>query len=291
MPGIFKFMVTVEGEVDMSSKNGSGSKKGEGEVIVVTSGKGGVGKTTTTASLGAALALRGKRVLVVDGDIGLRNLDVILGLENRIVFNLVDVAKGVCKASQAIIKSKKSNNLFLLPASQTDDKDVVTEEEVKTALEQFRREYHFILVDSPAGIEQGFRNACAAADRALIVTTPEVPAVRDADRVIGLLSARGIEAQLIINRIDYNLVRKGDMLSVEDVQEILGIELVGVIERDENVIIAANCGEPVVYNQKSRAGEAFNKIAGRLCGESIPMEGQANGSFWDRLTRRLGVSS
>lgn len=274
----------------MSSKNGSGSKKGEGEVLVVTSGKGGVGKTTTTASLGAALALRGKRVLVVDGDIGLRNLDVILGLENRIVFNLVDVAKGVCKASQAIIKSKKSNNLFLLPASQTDDKDVVTEEEVKAALEQFRREYHFILVDSPAGIEQGFRNACAAADRALIVTTPEVPAVRDADRVIGLLSARGIEAQLIINRIDYNLVKRGDMLSVEDVQEILGIELVGVIERDENVIIAANCGEPVVYNQKSRAGEAFNKIAARLCGESIPLEGQTPNTFWDRLTRRLGVS-
>ncbi|MBX7145107.1 MAG: septum site-determining protein MinD [Oligoflexia bacterium] len=273
----------------MSSKNGASNKKSEGEVIVITSGKGGVGKTTTTASLGAALALRGKRVLVVDGDIGLRNLDVILGLENRIVFNLVDVAKGVCKANQAIIKSKKSNNLFLLPASQTDDKDVVNEEEIRNVLEQFKREYHFILVDSPAGIEQGFRNACAAADRALIVTTPEIPAVRDADRVIGLLSARGVEAQLIVNRIDYNLVKKGDMLSVKDVQEILGIELVGVIEKDENVIIAANCGEPVVYNQKSRAGNAFSDIAARLCGESLPINSDVEESFWDRLTRRLGV--
>lgn len=275
----------------MSGKNGTGSKKSEGEVIVVTSGKGGVGKTTTTASLGAALALKGKRVLVVDADIGLRNLDVILGLENRIVFNLVDVAKNVCKASQAVIKSKKSNNLFLLPASQTDDKDVVTEEEVKRALDQFRREYHFILVDSPAGIEQGFKNACAAADRALIVTTPEVPAIRDADRVIGLLSARGIEANLIVNRIDYNMVRRGDMLSVADVQDILGIDLIGVIEKDESVIVAANCGEPVVYNPKSKAGEAFNKIAARLCGENLPVETSGAGSLWDRIGRRLGMAS
>lgn len=275
----------------MSGKNGTGAKKNEGEIIVVTSGKGGVGKTTTTASLGAALALKGKRVLVVDADIGLRNLDVILGLENRIVFNLVDVAKNVCKPAQAVIKSKKSNNLFLLPASQTDDKDVVTEEEVKQVLDQFRREYHFILVDSPAGIEQGFRNACAAADKALIVTTPEIPAIRDADRVIGLLSAKGVEPSLIINRIDYNMVRRGDMLSVADVQDILGIDLVGVIERDESVIVAANCGEPVVYNPKSKAGESFNRIASRLCGETIPMETGAPQSFWDRITRRLGVAS
>jgi septum site-determining protein MinD len=239
--------------------------------------------------LGAALALKGKRTLVVDADIGLRNLDVIMGLENRIVFNLVDVAKNACKPSQAIIKSKKSNNLFLLPASQTDDKDVVDENEVRSALNQFRREFHFILVDSPAGIEQGFKNACAAADRALIVTTPEVSAIRDADRVVGLLTARGIEPSLIINRIDFDMVRRGDMLSVEDVQDILGIELVGVIERDEQVIVAANTGEPVVYNPKSRAGEAFGRIASRLCGEAVPFPKFGATSLWERLSRRLSA--
>lgn len=272
----------------MSAINGSG-KKSQGEVIVVTSGKGGVGKTTTTASLGAALALKGKRTLVVDADIGLRNLDVILGLENRIVFNLVDVAKNVCKPSQAIIKSKKSNNLFLLPASQTDDKDAIDENEVRFALDQFRREFHYILVDSPAGIEQGFRNACAGADSALVVTTPEIPAIRDADRVVGLLASKGIGTSLIINRIDYDMVRRGDMLSVQDVQDILGIDLMGVIERDESIIVAANCGEPVVYNQKSRAGQAFSRIAARVCGENVPFP-DFNTSLWGRLGRRLGVA-
>ncbi len=268
----------------MSLKNGN-SAKNLGEVIVVTSGKGGVGKTTTTASIGAALAVRGKRVLVVDADIGLRNLDVILGLENRIVFNLVDVAKKLCKPQQAIIKSKKSNNLFLLPASQTDEKDVVDENEVRAALDQFRREFNFIIVDSPAGIEQGFKNACAAADKALVVTTPEVPAIRDADRVVGLLTSRGIEPHLLINRLDQNMVRRGDMLSIEDVQDILGIDLIGVIERDENVIVSANCGEPVVYNQKSKAGAAFSRIAGRLCGEQIPIPDFAGNGLWGRLGR------
>ena len=269
----------------------AGAKRDNGEVIVVTSGKGGVGKTTTTASLGAALALRGKRTLVIDADIGLRNLDVILGLENRIVFNLVDVAKNVCKSSQAIIKSKKSNNLYLLPASQTDDKDVVNEDEIRAAIDQFRREFHFILVDSPAGIEQGFRNACAAADRAIIVTTPEVAAIRDADRVVGLLSARGVEAQLIVNRIDMNMVRKGDMLSVQDVQDIIGIELLGIVERDESIIIAANTGEPVSYNPRSKAGQAFNRIAARLCGEQVPADDVSGDGLWSWIGRRLGVAS
>lgn len=271
----------------MSSKNGAGAKKTGGQIFVVTSGKGGVGKTTTTASLGAALALRGQRTLVVDADIGLRNLDVILGLENRIVFNLVDVAKNACKPSQAIIKSKKSNNLYLLPASQTDDKDVVSEEEVKAVLEQYRREFHFILVDSPAGIEQGFRNACAGADSALIVTTPEVSAIRDADRVIGLLTARSIEPKLIINRIDPELVKKGDMLSVKDVQEILGIDLIGVIERDDQIIVAANYGEPCVYNPKSKAGISYQNIASRMMGEQVPIEDLHGGSLWDKI-KRLG---
>jgi septum site-determining protein MinD len=275
----------------MNSKSGtSAGKKDLGEVIVITSGKGGVGKTTTTASLGAALALRGQRVLVVDADIGLRNLDVILGLENRIVFNVVDVAKKICKPSQAIIKSKRSNNLYLLPASQTDDKDVIDEAEIRFVLEQFRREFHYILVDSPAGIEQGFRNACAGAESAIVVTTPEVSAIRDADRVVGLLSSKGIEARLIINRIDFDMVRRGDMLSVRDVQDILGVEILGVIERDEQIIVAANTGEPVVYNPKSKAGQAFTRIAGRLCGEQIPIPNFTGGSIWSRLTRRLGVA-
>lgn len=275
----------------MNSRSGAaGSNKDLGEVIVITSGKGGVGKTTTTASLGAALALRGKRVLVVDADIGLRNLDVILGLENRIVFNVVDVAKKICKPSQAIIKSKRSNNLYLLPASQTDDKDVIDEAEIRFVLEQFRREFHYILVDSPAGIEQGFRNACAGAESAIVVTTPEVSAIRDADRVVGLLSSKGIEARLIINRIDFDMVRRGDMLSVRDVQDILGVEILGVIERDEQIIVAANTGEPVVYNPKSKAGQAFTRIAGRVCGEQIPIPNFGGGSIWSRLTRRLGVA-
>ncbi len=276
----------------MNNRTGSpGANKDLGEVIVITSGKGGVGKTTTTASLGAALALRGKRVLVVDADIGLRNLDVILGLENRIVFNVVDVAKKICKPAQAIIKSKRSNNLYLLPASQTDDKDVIDEAEIRFVLEQFRREFHYILVDSPAGIEQGFRNACAGAESAIVVTTPEVSAIRDADRVVGLLSSKGIEARLIINRIDFDMVRRGDMLSVRDVQDILGVEILGVIERDEQIIVAANTGEPVVYNPKSKAGQAFTRIAGRVCGEQIPIPNFGGGSIWSRLTRRLGVAS
>jgi septum site-determining protein MinD len=270
--------------------NGSG-KKDLGEVIVITSGKGGVGKTTTTASLGAALALRGQRVLVVDADIGLRNLDMMLGLENRIVFNVVDVAKKICKPAQAIIKSKKSNNLYLLPASQTDDKDVVDEAEVRYVLDQFRREFHYILVDSPAGIEQGFRNACAGSDSAIVVTTPEVSAIRDADRVVGLLSSKGIEARLIINRIDFEMVRRGDMLSVRDVQDILGIEILGVVERDDQIISAANCGEPVVYNQKSKAGQAFTRIAARVCGEQIAIPSFDGGSLWSRITKKLGVNA
>lgn len=264
-------------------------KKNECRVIVVTSGKGGVGKTTTTATLGAALALKGKRTLVIDADIGLRNLDVILGLENRIVFNLVDVSKGSCKPSQAIIKSRKSNNLYLLPASQTDDKDVVNEEDFTRVIDFYKREFHYILIDSPAGIEQGFKNAAAGADSALVVTTPEVSAIRDADRVIGLLAARNIETLLVVNRIDVDLVRRGDMLSIPDVEEILGIDLIGVVEKDDAVVIAANCGIPAVYNPKSKAGQSFDRVAKRLCGEDIPIEDPMARGFWQRISRRLGV--
>ncbi len=263
-----------------------------GKAIVITSGKGGVGKTTATASLGAALALKGKRVLVVDADIGLRNLDVIMGLENRIVFTLVDVIKGVCKPQQAIIKSKRSNNLFLLPASQTDDKDVVSSQEVQEMIGKFKQEFHFILIDSPAGIEQGFRNACAGADEAIVVTTPEVAAIRDADRVIGLLAAQGLEAQLVINRVDRDMVRRGDMLSPQDVVEILGVEHIGLVMRDNDVVVAANTGEPVVYNPKSAAGRSFMAIAERMTGSesSIP-ELDLGMSVWAKLGRRFRAAA
>lgn len=259
-----------------------------GRAIVITSGKGGVGKTTTTANLGAALALKGKRVLVVDADIGLRNLDVIMGLENRIVFNLVDVIKGVCKPQQAIIKSKKSNNLFLLPASQTDDKDVVTPGEMGDLIRKFKQEFHFILIDSPAGIEQGFRNACAGADEAIIVTTPEVAAVRDADRVIGLLTAQGLEPSLIINRIDRDMVRRGDMMSPQDVLDILGIQQMGLILRDNDIVVSANTGEPIVYNDRAKAARSFLTIADRMIGTDVPVEElDLNLSIWARLGKRL----
>lgn len=259
-----------------------------GRAIVVTSGKGGVGKTTTTANLGAALAIKGKRVLVIDADIGLRNLDVIMGLENRIVFTLVDVVKGVCKPQQAVIKSKRSNNLFLLPASQTDDKDVVSPTEFAELVKQYKQEFHFILIDSPAGIEQGFKNACAGADEAVIVTTPEVAAIRDADRVIGLLDSMQIKPHLIINRIDRDMVRKGDMLSPKDVIEILGVDQLGLVSRDNEVVISANTGEPVVYNPKSKAGQSFLRIADRITGVNLPEDDlNLDLGFLARLGRRL----
>ena len=259
-----------------------------GKAIVVTSGKGGVGKTTTTANLGAALALKGKRVLVIDADIGLRNLDVIMGLENRIVFNIVDVIKGVCKPQQAVIKSKRSNNLFLLPASQTDDKNVVSTEEMKELINKYKSEYHFVLIDCPAGIEQGFKNACAAADQAIVVTTPEVAAIRDADRVVGLLAAESIEPLLLINRVDRDMVRRGDMLSPQDVIDILGIEQIGLVFRDNDIVVSANSGDPVVYNPKSKAGKAFVDIAERISGANIPIaELDIGTSLWARLGRKL----
>jgi septum site-determining protein MinD len=269
----------------MSKNNGTSGC----EVFVVTSGKGGVGKTTTTATLGSALALLGQRTLVIDADIGLRNLDVILGLENRIVFDLVDVAKEKCKPAQALIKSKKSANLYLLPASQTDDKDVIDEQQFCEILDHYKSQFRFILIDSPAGIEQGFRNAASGVDRAIIVTTPEVSAIRDADRVIGLLAARGIDASLVVNRLDADMVRRGDMLSLKDVQDILGIDIIGVVERDESVIVAANNGEPVVFDSKSRAGRSFEKIAKRLMGEDIPIENPVTPTFWQRISRSFGV--
>jgi septum site-determining protein MinD len=217
------------------------------EVIVITSGKGGVGKTTTTANIGIGLAKLGKKVLVIDTDLGLRNLDVVLGLENRIVYNLVDVIEGKCRPKQAIIKDKRFQDLYLLPSAQTKDKSSVSPEQMKKLTEDLREDYDFVLLDCPAGIEQGFQNAIAGADKAIVVTTPEVSSIRDADRIIGLLEGSGLrDNQLVINRLRVDMVKKGDMMSVEDVTEILAIDLLGVIPDDESVVIATNQGEPVV---------------------------------------------
>ena len=240
------------------------------EVIVITSGKGGVGKTTTTANIGIGLAKLGKKVLVIDTDLGLRNLDVVLGLENRIVYNLVDVIEGKCRPKQAIIKDKRFQDLYLLPSAQTKDKSSVSPEQMKKLTEDLREDYDFVLLDCPAGIEQGFQNAIAGADKAIVVTTPEVSSIRDADRIIGLLEASGIrDNQLVINRLRVDMVKKGDMMSVEDVVEILAVNLIGSILDDEQIVIAANQGEPF-SGRNSQAEEEYRNICRRLLGEEVP---------------------
>ena len=242
-----------------------------GEVIVVTSGKGGVGKTTTTANLGTGLAMEGKKVVLIDTDIGLRNLDVVMGLENRIVYNLVDVIENNCRIKQALIKDKRHQNLFLLPSAQTKDKTAVSPEQMKKLADELRNEYDYIIMDCPAGIEQGFKNAIAAADRAIVVTTPEVSAIRDADRVIGLLEANEIDKiDLIINRIRYDMVKKGDMMSVDDVVDILAVNLLGVIPDDEQIVISTNKGEPLA-GSNTISGNAYIDICRRILGDSIPL--------------------
>lgn len=241
-----------------------------GEVIVVTSGKGGVGKTTTVANIGTGLAMLDKRTVVVDTDIGLRNLDVTLGLENRIVYNLVDVINGKCRLKQALIKDKRHPELYLLPSAQTKDKSAVSPEQMIKLTEELREEFDFVLLDCPAGIEQGFRNAIAGADKALVVTTPEVSAIRDADRIIGLLEADGIQdIHLIINRLRPDMIARGDMMSVEDVVEILAVNLIGSILDDEQIVIAANQGEPF-SGRNSQAEEEYRNICRRLLGEEVP---------------------
>lgn len=240
------------------------------EVIVITSGKGGVGKTTTTANVGTGLAQLNKKVVLIDTDIGLRNLDVVMGLENRIVYNLVDVVEGNCRIKQALIKDKKYPNLALLPSAQTRDKSSVTPEQMKKLVEELREEFDYILLDCPAGIEQGFQNAIAGADRAIVVTTPEVSAIRDADRIIGLLEANEIkQTQLIVNRLRMDMVKRGDMMTVEDVCEILAINLLGVVPDDEQIVVSTNQGEPLVGSD-SLAGKAYANICKRITGEDVP---------------------
>lgn len=243
-----------------------------GEVIVITSGKGGVGKTTTTANLGTGIALQGKKVVLIDTDIGLRNLDVVMGLENRIVYDIVDVIEGACRLKQALIKDKRFDGLYLLPAAQTRDKNSITPQQMMTLCEDLKKEFDYIIVDCPAGIEQGFKNAIAGADRALVITTPEVSAVRDADRIIGLLEANEIRnPQLIVNRVRNDMVKRGDMMSIEDIIDILAIGLIGVVPDDENIIISTNRGEPAVNDNKSTAGQAYRNITRRIIGEDVPL--------------------
>lgn len=242
-----------------------------GEVIVITSGKGGVGKTTSTANIGSGLAALNKKVVLIDTDIGLRNLDVVLGLENRIVYNLVDVVEGNCRLKQALIHDKKYSELYLLPSAQTRDKTSVTPEQMIKLTDELREEFDYVILDCPAGIEQGFQNAIAGADRAIIITTPEVSAIRDADRIIGLLEASEMKkTELVVNRIRMDMVKRGDMMSVEDVVDILSVDLLGAVPDDEEVVVATNQGQPLVGNG-SMAGTAYANICKRIIGEEVPL--------------------
>jgi septum site-determining protein MinD len=257
------------------------------KVITVASGKGGVGKTTSVANIAVALALRGQKVTCIDGDIGLRNLDVILGLENRIVYDLVDVIEGRCRLRQAMIRDKRLPELYLIPAAQTRDKTAVSPSDMVHLCDELRQEVDWIIIDSPAGIERGFKNAIAAADRVLVMTNPEVSAVRDADRVIGILDAeeKG-PAALVINRLDLAMVKRGDMLSVEDVLDLLAVELIGIVPEDENVIVASNKGQPLALDAKTKAGQAFQNIARRLMGEQVPFLDLGSQNLFQRLLGR-----
>ena len=241
-----------------------------GIAIVVTSGKGGVGKTTTSANLGTGLAILGNSVVVLDADIGLRNLDVVMGLENRIVYDLVDVVEKNCRLKQALIKDKRYERLYLLPAAQTKDKTAVKPEQMVELIGELKKEFDYIIIDSPAGIEQGFQYSVAGADQAIIVTTPEISAVRDADRVIGILEAGELHnPRLIINRIRPEMVKRGDMMTIDDIIDILAIDLLGIVPDDESIVISTNKGEPVVIDEKSRAGQAYRNITRRIVGEEV----------------------
>lgn len=241
------------------------------EVIVITSGKGGVGKTTTSANVGTGLAILGYRVALIDTDIGLRNLDVVMGLENRIVYNLVDVVEGNCRIKQALIKDKRYPNLYLLPSAQTRDKNSVNPGQMKKLVDDLREEFDYILLDCPAGIERGFQNAVVGADRALVVTTPEVSAIRDADRIIGLLEADGMDGiDLIVNRIRMDMVKRGDMMSLNDVIDILAVDIIGAVPDDEEIVISTNQGEPLA-GSNSLAGQAYMNICRRIVGEQLPL--------------------
>lgn len=254
-----------------------------GTSLVITSGKGGVGKTTTSANIGTGLAMLGQSVVVIDADIGLRNLDVVMGLENRIVYDIVDVVEKNCRLKQALIKDKRYEKLYLLPAAQTRDKSAISPEQMLELVNELKKSHDFIIVDSPAGIEQGFQNSIAGSDMAIIVTTPEISAVRDADRVIGILEAKGLHnPKVIINRIRTDMVKRGDMMSIEDIIDILAIDLLGTVPDDEAIVISTNRGEPVVIDDNAKSGKAFRNITHRLMGEEVEfldLEASEEGKF------------
>lgn len=264
-----------------------------GEVIVITSGKGGVGKTTTTANIGTGLALAGHKVVLIDTDIGLRNLDVVMGLENRIVYDLVDVVEGFCRVKQALIKDKRYEGLYLLPAAQTRDKSAVTPQQMMKLCGELKNEYDYIIVDCPAGIEQGFKNAIAGADKAIVITTPEVSAVRDADRIVGLLEANELtNPKLLINRMRIDMVKRGDMMSIDDIIDILAIGLIGVVPDDEKIVISTNRGEPAINDEKSLAGQAYRNIVQRIEGEDVPfINFDADQGFMLKLKKLFGLKA
>ena len=260
-----------------------------GRAIVITSGKGGVGKTTTTSNLGAALAQLGYSVVLVDADTGLRNLDVVMGLENRIVYHSVDVIRGKGALAKALIKDRRIEGLWLLPASQTDDKDAVTPDDMRALVLELKNTHDFVLIDCPAGIEQGFKNAIAGADEAVVVATPEVSSIRDADRVVGLLAQADVPARLVVNRISASLVKRGDMLSQSDVIEILALEMIGAIPLDDQVIATTNKGVPAVLEGKSLAAKEFVRIAKKLAGHEV--EDKEAIGFFTRIGRALGLAA
>ncbi|GLV13793.1 site-determining protein [Alicyclobacillus hesperidum] len=261
-----------------------------GSVIVVTSGKGGVGKTTTTANMSTALALLGKKVCIVDADIGLRNLDVVMGLENRIIYDIVDVANGDCRLEQALIRDKRFEHLTLLPAAQTKDKRALTEAKMVDLVGQLKVNYDYVVIDCPAGIEEGFKVAVAPADSAIVVTTPENTAVRDADRVIGLLERDKVgDPRLIVNRIRPDMVKRGEMLDIDEIVQMLGCDLLGVVPDDEAVIRNANRGEPIVIQPNTPASLAYRNIARRILGESVPlMQLEEKSGLWGRVRKLIG---
>ncbi len=257
-----------------------------GKVIVVTSGKGGVGKTTTVANIGTTLAKKKHSVVMIDADIGLRNLDVVMGLENRIVYNLVDIIEGKCRKQQAMIRDRKLTDLYIIPSAQSREKNAVQPEQMKELCAELAEEFEYVIIDCPAGIEQGFRNAVAGAQTAVVVTTPEVSAIRDADRVIGLLEASLLkDIHLIVNRLNQRMVRKGDMMSTTDIVNLLAVPLLGVVPESEEVVVSTNRGVPLVHDRSSKAGWAFQQIAARLDGEKIPVEDGDGDTFFARMKR------
>lgn len=265
-----------------------------GRVIVVTSGKGGVGKTTSSANIGTALAKSGAKVVLMDTDIGLRNLDLLMGLENRIVYTLVDVTEERCKLKQALVKDKKNPNLCLLAAAQTRDKNAVTAEQLKDVCDELKKDFDFVIVDCPAGIEQGFQNAVAGASEAIVVTTPEMSAVRDADRIIGLLEAKEeIKSyKLLLNRVRPSMIKANDMMSVEDVTEILSVNLIGIIPEDTGIIVSTNKGEPIVNDENSKAGQAYMNVAARIKGEEVPFLNLEEPETWlDKVKKFFAPAS